>query len=331
MHNLNKPTVAESCRRVYLQVNNAWQKNGGKICTIAGTTGLFLTGLHAARKTYKIHDELVANGKRISEAKKRKSTDGKFTRIIRVAKEAAKCTVKTSRHYVADIVGYGLSAYCTQHGFHIEHTNYQNMVAFSGLLAADFLNYRKNVISEHGKEADLRYLTTKKTNGDDANISLNDDTKVISSTVSAEGTPDALTVQVDPGLFRIRYSRYTTPLVWSDSHALRIINLDWITNELDRMLIYGGQYDINEVRKLFYGAKGATALGGMFGRIYEPGNPEHPEYGAKVNLHYRDDEDFMSGLKDECWIIIDVDPKPLFEREKDQQGQYQRFTQVEIP
>ena len=46
---------------------------------------------------------------------------------------------------------------------------------------------------------------------------------------------------------------------------------------------------------------------------------------------YEDDEDFVSGLKDECWIIIDVDPKPLFEREREQRDQYQIFTEVEMP
>jgi hypothetical protein len=97
------------------------------------------------------------------------------------------------------------------------------------------------------------------------------------------------------------------------------------------MLRIGGQYDVNDVRKLFYGAKGATGLGGIFGRIFEPGNREHPEYGASVNLHYEDDADFMAGLKDECWIIIDVDPKPLFEREQEQRDKGRRFTEVEIP
>ena len=330
-YNPPKMTLADSYRYIYCQAKNSWQKNGGKICTIAGTTGLFLTGLHTARKTYKIHDELAANGYAIRKAKIAKADDTKFSKAWRVTKTTASCIAKTSKHYLLDAIGFGLSAYCSQKGYSIEHRNYQNMVAFSGLLAADFLNYRKNVISEHGKEADLRYLTTKKEGADILDATLADGTKLINSTSSADGTPEALTVQVDPNLFRIRYSRYTTPLVWSESHALRMVNLNWITNELNRMLLYGGQYDVNDVRKLFYGAKGVTPLGGMFGRIFEAGNPEHPEYAAKVNLHFEDDEDFKSGLKDECWIIIDVDPKPLFEREQEQRENGLRFTEVEMP
>ena len=325
----NKPTIADSYRKLYYSAQHAWKKNGGKICTIAGTTGLFLTGLHAARKTYKIHDELVANGERIRKAKQSKSDDKRFSKAWRVTKEVAKCAAKTSRHYVADMVGYGLSAYCAQKGYSIEHTNYQNMVAFSGILAADFLNYRKNVISEHGKDADLRYLTTKKANSKIVDATLSDGTKLINTEKDANGNLEALTIQVDPSLFRIRYSRYTTPSLWSPSHACRIMNLNWVQNELDRQLIYGGQYTVNDVRRYFYGPKGDVGLGGMFGRIFEPGNPEHPEYGAKVNLHFEDDEDFKAGLTDECWIIIDVDPLPLFEREREQQDRHPRFTEVE--
>lgn len=327
MRDPNKLSLAESYHQMFTQIKHSWEKNGGKICTIAGTTGLFLTGLHTARKTYKIHDELAENGHQIRLAGIRKESDGKFTRAGRVIKTTLKCAAKTSKHYVGDMVGYALSAYCTQHGYHIEHQNYQNMVAFSGLLAADFLSYRQNVISEHGEEADLRYLTTKRSPAKPKAITEGD---------KSESAPDdnseaPLTIQVDPGLFKIRYSRYTTPMVWSNSYALRMSNLQHIVNELNRKLLYAGQYDVNDVRKEFYGAKGVTGLGGIFGRIFEPGNPEHPEYGAMVNLHYEDDRDFMDGITDECWIIIDVDPKPLFEREQEQRDKYQRFTEVEMP
>ena len=32
-----------------------------------------------------------------------------------------------------------------------------------------------------------------------------------------------------------------------------------------------------------------------------------------MNLHYEDDEDFMTGRKDWCWVEIEIDDEPLIE------------------
>ena len=101
--------------------------------------------------------------------------------------------------------------------------------------------------------------------------------------------------------------------MWSPSHLIRIQHLETIVNKLNGLLICGGHYTINDVRREFYGVKGDIAVGGLFGRVWDPGNPAHPERGAKVNLHYEDDEEFAYGIKDSCWIIIDIDDAPLTE------------------
>ena len=133
---------------------------------------------------------------------------------------------------------------------------------------------------------------------------------------------DLHVVGVNENSLRILYSKETTPQVWSESHTLRQCHLEDIRNRLDMDLIYGGSYTVNDVRRYFYGRKGDVAEGALFGRIWDPGDPEHPERGAKVNLHYEEDEEFMSGEKDWCYIIIDIDEEPLFEllkRKKDRE------------
>lgn len=173
-----------------------------------------------------------------------------------------------------------------------------------GIVMADFMNYRSNVIAEHGKDADRRYLTTKgKT------------PPYLPEGKKEEKTEEGDThvVDIHPNSLRIWYSKETTPQVWSESYTLRILQLEDIQNRLDMDLIYGGSYTVNDVRRYFYGRKGDVPEGGMFGRIWDPGNPLHPNRGARVNLHYQEDEDFMTGRTDHCWIIIDIDEEPLFE------------------
>lgn len=299
------PGITDGYRYIWNQTKGYWDRNGGKILTVAGTTGLFFTGMHACRKTYKIHDELKANGERISKAK------GKWNKTG----EAAKCAMKTARHYLADAVAGGLSAYAIGKGWHSEHKHYQQAAAMVGVVMADFMNYRSNVVAELGEDADRRYLTTKRgkkvcispENGQEVKPMENDDEHIVS---------------LDENSLRIWYSKETTPGVWSDSLVLRKLQLEDIENRLTQDLIYGGSITINDVRRYFYGRKGDVGEGGMFGRIWDPGDPEHPERGAFVNLHFREDEDFMTGRTNGCWIIIDIDKEPLFElmkRKKDRE------------
>lgn len=304
--NLPKPTLADGYRYIGRQIKTGWQQYGGQILTIAGTAGLIGTGIHACRKTYKIHDELKANGKYIDEAGKLQNGERPYKSKWRKFKAAARCAVKTSRRYAGDAIVGGLSAYAVSKGWHQEHHNYQEAAAMVGVVMADFMNYRNNVIAEQGKDADRRYLTSKSHNR--AFISSEEGVKV-----EAQPTGDEHILQLSENSLRIWYSRETTPQVWEDSYILRMAHLEDITQRLTMDLIYGGSYSVNDVRRYFYGRKGDIGEGGLFGRIWDPGDPEHPERGALVNLHYKEDEDFMSGRTDSCWIIIDIDEEPLFE------------------
>ena len=61
--------------------------------------------------------------------------------------------------------------------------------------------------------------------------------------------------------------------------------------------------------------------GGIFGRVLDPNKPRLKQV---VNLHFRDDADFMEGRKDWCWIIFDCDSEPIIGRIKKK-----KFKQVE--
>lgn len=307
MNSQYKPTFSDGYRYLWKETKGFWNRNGGKIMTAAGTAGLFLTGIHACRKTYKIHDELKENGERIRKARMYIDGESGVKRAGRIAKEKAKCTAKTAKRYLADAVAGTLSAYAVAKGWHREHRNYEQAAALVGIVMADFMNYRNNVISEQGKDADRRYMTTKQ-----GKAFISEEKAQATSQAAAE-TGDEHIVQLEPSSLRIWYSRETTPQVWNDNLDLRICQLNDIRNHLDMDLIYGGSYTVNDVRRYFYGRKGDVGEGGMFGRIWDPGDPEHPERGARVNLHYEEDEDFMSGRVEGCWILIDIDPEPLFE------------------
>lgn len=306
--NIPAPGITDGYRYIWNQAKSGWQKYGGQIMTIAGTVGLFGAGIHACRKTYKIHKKLEENGKKLSAAKAYLDGEGKLKHAGRMIKETVKVAAKTSCDYIPEIIAGGVSAYAVHKGWHKEHANYQQTAAMLGVVMADFMNYRGNVIDEQGADADRRYLTTK-----NKKAYLAEKPKKSEETNEETTQDDAHVIQLSENDLRIWYSRETTPDRWSDSLAIRIGELRTITEQLTRDLIWGGSYTINDVRREFYGRKGDIGNGGMFGRIWDPGDPEHPERGKLVNLHFEEDEDFMTGRTEGCWIIIDIDNEPLFE------------------
>ena len=139
MNDAKRPGFADGFRYLTRNIKMGWERNGGKICTAAGTAGLFLSGMHACRKTYKIHDELTENGRKMREAGEKIEGEKKTARAARRTKAFIGCGVRTAKHYAADIVGTALSAYAVQKGWHKEHAHYQQAAAMVGVLAADFM------------------------------------------------------------------------------------------------------------------------------------------------------------------------------------------------
>ena len=284
-----------------------WEKHGSLICTIGGTAALISSGVHACRKTYKYHDFLAENGKKIEEAKKPIEGEKKVVRIFRVSKAMAIAGGKTVIKYIPEIAGAAVGSYGIGKGWTTEHKHYKEAVAFGSMIFADFMDYRKNVIAEQGEDADRRYLAKKKP---DENISESDEAEFGEA---AKANGEGLDIVAGENAFRIWYSRETTPNLWSPSLSMRLVNLQWATNEVDRMFI-DGYVTANDVRRIFYGRKGDVPAGNIYGRIYDPGNPANPNGAKLTNLHYEDDEDFMSGRTDSCWLIIDVEPEPIINK-----------------
>ena len=301
---IQKPTLSDGYRYIGKQIKLGWQQYGSRICTIAGTVGLAATGIHACRKTYKIHDELEANGAYITAEGEFREGDKKGSRTYRKTKAFIKCAVKTSRHYAVDAVAGAVSAAAVAKGWQAEHQNYQQAAAMASVIAADFMQYRKNVIAEQGTDADRRYLTKGQ------------EKAYLPAGKKEAAVPDngeEHVLELNENSLRIWYSKETTPQVWSDSLILRKCHLNDIQERLTMDLIYGGSYTVNDVRRYFYGRQGDVGEGGLYGRIWDPGDPAHPERGALPNLHFQEDEDFWEGRTDSCWIVIDIDPEPLFE------------------
>ena len=132
--------LSDGYRYIGKQIRNGWEQYGGKICTIAGTTGLIFTGIHACRKTYKIHDELKENGRKISEARKDKTGDKKGSKFWRTVKTSVACGMKTSRHYLPDLAVGVVSGAAVAKGWQHEHNHYQQAAAMVGVVMADFMN-----------------------------------------------------------------------------------------------------------------------------------------------------------------------------------------------
>jgi len=299
--------LGEGLKELGRNIKFQWEKHGSQICTIGGTVALVGSGIHACRKTYKQYDFLKSNGEKIREAKKPIEGEKKVTRIFRVAKVSAVVCAKTAVKYIPEIAGTALGCYGVGKGWTIEHTHYKEAAAFGSMIFAEFMDYRKHVIAEHGEDTDKRYMTTKHIDGKvEVEAETEDGTKVIDS------TDDGISLAIDPKCLRIWFGKGMTEL-WSPSYQLRITNLEYATNQIDKMLI-DGHVSVNDIRRIFYGRKGDLPWGDIYGRIWEPGDPKHPERGKLTDLHYKEDEDFMLGRTDGCWLTIDIDPEPIITR-----------------
>lgn len=290
-----------------------WQKDGEKILTRGGEIGMVASGLYAVKKTHDIQDLLKETKADIQRAKE--NGDKKAIR-----KASANRYIQVGKHYILPTAGALISMKMIEGGLGKSIEKTSAMAATATLYAATLRNYRKNVIAEYGKDVDRKFMTTQRVAGRITESPEKKEEKA--KTNDEEGS---VTLPVNPNALRIMYSREMTPDVWHDSHVLRIATLDAITNELDVALISNGHLSLNDQRRKFGGPKMDVGIGGVIGRIWDPGNPKNPRGGRRVKLHYEDDIDFMEGRKNWCWIIFDVDDEPIVDRMDE------KFTEVEMP
>lgn len=310
-------SIAEGGEVLARKLKREWDKNGEKWLTKGGTTGLIGSGIYAVKKTNDIADLLKETREDVKRAKE--SGDKKEIRKARLRRGR-----KVGKHYILPIVGATVSTMMIDNGMAKAGEKTMAMAATATLYATTLRQYRKNVIDDLGVEADRKYMTTTKIKGKISEVEMSDGTKV-TETGSNDGY---ITLPVEENALRIMYSREMCPDSWHDSLALRRSVLESIETELDVMLMTRPSLTLNEMRRKFGSPKDMDVpVGFRIGRVYDPGNPQNPTGGRRINLHWRDDKDFVEGRKDWCWIIFDIDDVPI----DCQLEEMKKFMEVEKP
>lgn len=176
----------------------------------------------------------------------------------------------------------------------------------SAATAAAFAAYRANVRAEEGEEADLKYLT-----GGKPGTKRKSDTDEDDEHGEYVESDDGITIHKDPNAFKFWFSKETCPSLWSDCRDLVLHRLDEKENILTLRKCGPANYvSLNDMRREFgglaeYAGRMDVDIGGIYGQLKDPNKSVEQQ---KVNLHHRDDKDFVEGRTDGCWIIYDCEP-----------------------
>lgn len=280
-----------------------WQRDGEKIMTRSGIIGMTVSGIFAVKKTNDIAELLKETKEDLERAKE--NGDRKQIRKAQWTR-----TKKVGKHYILPVAGAVLSGMMIDRGMAKAGEKTAAMATLAAGYAASFRKYRERVIDEYGAEVDRKFMTTEKVKGKITEVQMSDGTKV-----TEPGNEDgSIMLQGNPSALKILYSRSTTPDVWHESYALRIATLNAIQNELDILLISNGHITLNDMRRKFGGPKMDVGIGGVIGRVWDPGNPNNPKGGKRTDLRFEEDRDFMEGRKDWCWVFFKVDDEPIAEK-----------------
>lgn len=297
-------------------------------CFTGCGTGLLLIGNAISAKTAMQEDvrQVVAEANAmVDEVKNSVANEKKSVKVKKIFKAKAirgwKIVKAFRKSAIINAVGVG----CVGAGYGMAEHEKHKAIKAVGTLGAIFAGYRANVRDDLGEEADLRYLTGRKAVKRTEKV----DKKTGEVTQELEYVnDDGVVIKKDPNAFRFWFSKETCPSLWMDNYDLRKENLKWVEQNLSRMYMAtwtnGGALTLNDMRREFGGLTPRTMdvdIGGIFGRMYDPDNPETHKL---IDLHFRDDKDFMEGRTDSCWIIFDCDPEPIIGRMRKK-----KFTQVE--
>jgi len=267
-------------------------------------TGMMMIGSAIMAKTAMEEDtkQVVAEANAaIEEARKSK----KRKEIVKAHASKTWKIVKVFHKGIALEVG---GAVCNGVGIGLSERGRTKALTACAAIGAQFAGYRAAVRDDLGNEADLRYLTgrsaVKKTE------KINKKTGEITEELEMV-EDDGVVIPKDPNAFRFWFSKETCPSLWSDNFYIRKSNLQWVEDNINRQLILGKHLSLNDMRREFGGlqpSKMDVGIGGIFGRIYDETKSIAEN---RINLHWRDDSDFMEGRTDSCWIIFDCDPDPI--------------------
>ena len=301
------------------------QKHGLKLPKIfagSGTGLMMIASALFARQSLKEENRIAIEEARkaVEEAKKPVEGEKKTTRLHRIVKAKMSKGLKMAKIYrlplALEAAGGGLVGI----GMHISDDGRKKALEAAAVLGAEYAGYRAAVREDLGEAADMKYLTGKKavnTGKTDKN-SKNTGSEDTEETVETVEDENGVLVQKDPGVFKFWFDEKTCPSLWEANYDLRLNNLKWVESNLSRMYMNtwnnGGALTLNDMRREFGGLNPRSMdvdIGGIFGRVYDPNKPETKKL---INLHFRDDEDFMEGRTTGCWIIFDCDPEPIIGR-----------------
>ena len=294
-------------------------------CFTGCGTGLMMIGSAVMAKTGMKEDvqQVIAEANAaVDEAQKVREGEKKPERAKRVLKAKAVKgwkIVKEFRKGIAMEVG---GAVLNGIGYGMAESGKHTALKAAGSAMAAFAAYRANVREDLGDEADRRYLTGQK--AFKRTEKINKKTGEITEDIERVDD-DGLNVNKDPNAFKLLFNGETFPNIWNANYYLRKANLEWIQNTLTLKLQHVGHISLNDMRREFAKSTDRAEdmdvdIGGIFGKVLDPKVPAHLQ---TVNLHFEDDQDFMEGRKDWCWIIFDCDEQPII-------GRYgKKFKQVE--
>ena len=274
-------------------------------------TGLMMIGSAVMAKTGMEDDtkQLIAEADAaIAEAKKSIDGEKKIDQAKRVTKARAQKTwkvVKIFRKGIAMEVG---GAVCNAIGIGISERGRTKALTACAAIGAQFAGYRAAVRDDLGVEADIRYLTGRK--AVKKTEIVNKKTGEITEQLEYVND-DGVTIKKDPDAFKFWFSKETCPSLWEDNYDLRMANLKWVQDNINRQFVFAKHLSLNDMRREFGGLKPSkmdVGIGGIFGRVWDKNKTAAENH---INLHYMDDKDFVEGRTDGCWIIFDCDPEPI--------------------
>ena len=278
-------------------------------------TGLMMIGSAVAAKTAMKDDvqKVIAEANAaVEEAKAKREGEQKPERVKRIFKAKAVRGWKVVKAFHKTVIYDAVGATMNGIGLGLEEKGKHKALKAVGVVGAAFASYRANVRDDLGEEADLKYLTgqhaIKRTEKIDRK------TGEVTSQLEYIQDDEGFTVKKDPDAFRFWFSEETCPSLWFANRDLTLATLDHIEDTLSLKLQGSGHVSLNDERREFGGLKPADMdvdIGGIFGKVIKPDIPLHKQ---RVCLHHRDDQDFVEGRTEGCWIIFDTDPDPIVGR-----------------
>lgn len=317
---------------LFNEAKTGFLDHGPKIMTGSGTGLMMIGSALIARDSCKAEvQQAIAEANQVVEdiTNKNNTTnadDPKTKKRMRSAKAKFKKGLRIVKIYKKGFIANAIGGALTTAGILISEDSRHKAIAGAATLGSVLTSYRAAVVADLGPEADIKYMNGQKA----VNIPKKKGGKKdeeASDNAGCNTSEDGVTIFKDPNAFRLLFSKESTPSVWSENYDIRKANLEWIEIVLARKFMdtweHGGALTLNDMRREFdklTPARMDVDIGGIFGRVYEKYKPETHKL---IDLHFRDDADFMSGRKDWCYVYFDCDPEPLIGRTR------RGFTQVE--